>query len=119
MTSPIIAEAPSGCCFTGFKHEGTPVGHEISLGGMQTYISKLSKPTNKILLFFSDIMGPFYVNNKLLQDHFASNGASSDFSFGMGWKLSPQKVLLFSVLTTFLAISFPTTPSQTSIGRPG
>ena len=82
MNSPVISETPSGCCFTGFKHEGTPGGHEISLGGMQTYMSTPLKPTNKILFFFADIMGPFYVNNKLLQDYFASNGALSGLFVG-------------------------------------
>jgi hypothetical protein len=28
----------------------------------------------KVVLFFADVCGPFYLNNQLLQDYFASRG---------------------------------------------
>lgn len=76
--SPILASAPAACCFTGVKHTGTPIGRIDDLGGMQTYISEppSSVATQKVILFLADIWGPLFVNNQLLQDYFASCGAS-------------------------------------------
>lgn len=65
-------------CFTGFKHEGTAVGKHQSIADVPTYISEPPPTTaqgpKKVILFFSDIHGPFYINNQLLQDYFASHG---------------------------------------------
>lgn len=78
MTSPILAHPPGDCCFTGFKHSGTPVGHTISIGGMETYISEPKAQSaeghKKVILFFADIHGPLYLNNQLIQDYFSSHG---------------------------------------------
>lgn len=77
--STTIAGPPSSCCWTGFKHTGTPEGRVESLGGLNTYIAEppanaSSGPHKKVLLFLSDIWGSMYINNKLLQDYFASFG---------------------------------------------
>lgn len=81
MSSPVLAGPPAHCCSTGFKHTGTPNGKKITIGGVETYVSE--PPTlqssevqsKNIVLYFSDIYGPMYVNSQLLQDYFASRGA--------------------------------------------
>lgn len=76
--STTLAGPPSTCCWTGFKHSGTPEGRVESLGGLDTYIAEPRLTTSgshkKVLLFFSDIFGSLHINNKLLQDYFASWG---------------------------------------------
>ncbi|OAX37884.1 alpha/beta-hydrolase [Rhizopogon vinicolor AM-OR11-026] len=85
--SPTLASAPAACCFSGVKHTGTPVGRIEDLGGIQTYISEppSSAATQKVILFLADIWGPLFINNKLLQDYFASCGylvLGPDYFFG-------------------------------------
>ncbi|KAG2144647.1 dienelactone hydrolase [Suillus bovinus] len=83
--SPTLASAPGGCCFSGVKHTGTPVGHVEDLGGILTYISDPPAPTQKVILFLADVWGPLFVNNKLIQDYFASCGYTvlgPDYFFG-------------------------------------
>jgi hypothetical protein len=79
MTSPILAAAPGECCFTGFKHTGTPSGTTAILAGVNTYISEPKEPhpgAAKVILFFSDVFGAFHLNNQLVQDYFTtSHGA--------------------------------------------
>jgi len=77
MSEPatILASAPKmHCCATGFLHTGTPSGETIQLAELSTYIARPKEPTNKIVLFFSDVYGPFFVNNSLLIDWFALQG---------------------------------------------
>ncbi|KAG2033011.1 dienelactone hydrolase [Suillus americanus] len=83
--SPTLASAPGSCCFTGVKHTGTPVGRIEDLGGIPTYISDPPAPTQKVILFLADVWGPLFVNNKLIQDYFASCGyivLGPDYFFG-------------------------------------
>lgn len=83
--SPTLASAPGSCCFSGVKHTGTPVGHVEDLGGIPTYISDPPAPTQKVILFLADVWGPLFVNNKLIQDYFASCGyivLGPDYFFG-------------------------------------
>ncbi|KAJ8691497.1 hypothetical protein PTI98_011063 [Pleurotus ostreatus] len=72
--SPVIAGPPSDCCFTTVQHVGTPVGQTITIAGVPTYVSTPKSNLKKVILFFPDVYGPFYVNNQLLQDSFAANG---------------------------------------------
>lgn len=74
-----LAGAPGDCCFTGVKHTGTAAGKSITIAGVPTYISepegqRSDEGPKKVILFFSDIYGPFYLNGQLLQDYFAGNG---------------------------------------------
>lgn len=85
--SPTLASGPGSCCFSGVKHAGTPVGRIEELGGIQTYISDppASATTQKVILFLSDIWGSLFLNNKLIQDYFASCGylvLGPDYFFG-------------------------------------
>ena len=79
--SPVLAGPPGDCCLQGVKHFGEPSGETITIAGIQTYISK-PPPTKegtgshdkKIILYFADVFGPFYINAQLLQDYYASHG---------------------------------------------
>ncbi|KZT37542.1 alpha/beta-hydrolase [Sistotremastrum suecicum HHB10207 ss-3] len=77
-TNKTLAGPIGNCCIQGFKHEGTPVGQKIHIGGMDTYISYppnwSSDGPKKIIFAFPDVFGTFYVNNDLVLDHFASLG---------------------------------------------
>jgi hypothetical protein len=64
----------SEACYTTVQHEGTPSGETITVAGVETYKTG-STSSNKVILFFTDVYGPFYVNNQLLMDYFASNGS--------------------------------------------
>lgn len=74
--STVLAGPPGDdCCKnTGYIHEGEPKGEIIELGGLKTYISHPPKPTDKIILVFPDVRGPFQINNELVMDYFASQG---------------------------------------------
>ena len=64
-------------CVEGVKHTGTPVGKIVKIANVETYVSEPPANTTgpkKVILFFADVFGPFFVNAKLLQDYFASNG---------------------------------------------
>jgi len=69
-------------CFTTVQHTGTPAGQriEISVGGVPvpTYLAEpAGDPPRRIILFFSDVFGAFYLNNQLVQDYFATQGKSN------------------------------------------
>lgn len=76
-TSPTLAIDAGPDCTKGFQHDGRVVGTNISIADVPTYYSAPAPSTlpKKVLLFFADIYSPFYVNNQLLQDYFASKGA--------------------------------------------
>ncbi|CAA7266420.1 unnamed protein product [Cyclocybe aegerita] len=87
VDSSLLA-APGDCCFQLVKHSGEPVGRKTTIGGFETYISEpladIAGP-KKVLLYFSDLFGPFFINAKLVQDYFASHGfivLGIDYFFG-------------------------------------
>ncbi|KAF9235043.1 dienelactone hydrolase family-domain-containing protein [Melanogaster broomeanus] len=88
--SSTLAGPPGECCFTSVKHSGTPVGRVEELGGLNTYISEppasvATGTHKKVMLFLADVYSPLYLNNKLLQDYFASCGfivLGPDYFFG-------------------------------------
>jgi len=75
-------------CLEGSKYEGKPRGSIVPIAGIQTYFSHPPLPDRdprKVILFFSDVNGPFYENNFMLQDYFASQGfhvLGIDYFFG-------------------------------------
>ncbi|KAG9308285.1 Alpha/Beta hydrolase protein [Chiua virens] len=75
-------------CFKTVPHIGTPSGRTETIAGVETYISEPKGATGgqkKILLYFSDIFSPFYINSQLIQDWFASQGFTVlglDYFFG-------------------------------------
>ncbi|KAG6840326.1 hypothetical protein C0991_007439 [Blastosporella zonata] len=89
MSSPVLASPPGDCCFKGVKHAGTPVGKSIEIAGVPTYISEPPSPSanepKNIILYLSDVFGPFFLNNQLIQDYFAGHGflvLGIDYFFG-------------------------------------
>ena len=75
----VVLASPPGdaCCNPAvFEHNGTPQGSIITVADLQTYISRPSGnfSSDKIVLFFPDVHGPFHINNELIADYFASNG---------------------------------------------
>jgi hypothetical protein len=82
MDSAIIAHPYCDNCFTGVKHSGNPVGKSVTIADVPTYLSEplagvaTGNGPKKVIIFFADVFGPFYLNNQLLQDYFASHGQS-------------------------------------------
>ncbi|THU91291.1 alpha/beta-hydrolase [Dendrothele bispora CBS 962.96] len=78
MSSSVLAGPPGDSCFSkGVQHTGTPVGKTVQIADFPTYLSEPRSPVtgnNKVILYFSDIHGPLYVNNKLIQDYFSEAG---------------------------------------------
>ena len=75
MSTQPIAHAPGDHCFQAVYHKGTPVGTTVEMGGMKTYISESKEAgSKKVILFYADVWGTFFVNNQLLMDYFASCG---------------------------------------------
>ncbi|KAG7090336.1 hypothetical protein E1B28_009456 [Marasmius oreades] len=76
MSDTVLAGPPTGdLCVAGIKHSGTAVGKRVTIAGVPTYISEPKDPgTERVILFYSDVYGPFYLNNQLIQDFFAENG---------------------------------------------
>ncbi|KAI9566326.1 Alpha/Beta hydrolase protein [Boletus coccyginus] len=101
--STTIAGPPSSCCFTGVQHTGTPKGRTEPLGGLDTYIAEppatAAGSHKKVFLFFSGIWGPLSINNKLLQDYFASCGfivLGPDYFFGVHIQDLPEDLDKFA-----------------------
>ncbi|KAF7328757.1 hypothetical protein MVEN_02504400 [Mycena venus] len=91
MESATIAHPHCDGCFTGVKHSGEPVGNTVTIADIPTYVSEpppsvaTRSGPKKIVLFFSDVYGLFYLNNQLLQDYFAAQGffvVGIDYFFG-------------------------------------
>lgn len=80
MTTPsaTLAGPPGDCCFTGVKHTGTAIGKSTTIADVPTYVSEAQGQSagspKKVILFFADVYGPFFLNNQLIQDYFAENG---------------------------------------------
>jgi hypothetical protein len=73
----VLAYPPGDACCnnTIIDHSAVPQGSTVTVANVQTYISGSRSNNDKIVLFFPDIHGPFHVNNELIADYFASNGA--------------------------------------------
>jgi len=81
-----LAAPPGDACFEGVKHEGVAKGEMIDVGGYQTYVTyPPSKSTDKLILYYCDVHGPYFINNRLLMDWFAEHGyfvVSPDYFLG-------------------------------------
>ncbi|KAG1736987.1 alpha/beta-hydrolase [Suillus lakei] len=74
-------------CFTAVAHSGTPVGRQEEIANVQTYVSEPTNPSESkgVILYFSDVFGPFFINNQLIMDYYASHGFTVlglDYFFG-------------------------------------
>lgn len=89
--SRLLAGPIADCCITGFKHEGEAVGRVETIAGIKTYVSdppnKDATGSKKVVLYFSDVFGPFYINAQLLQDYFASCGLCQELNMASAHSL--------------------------------
>lgn len=81
-TNRVLAGPIGDCCVQGVKHTGTAVGRTVEIGGVATYISEPSQTSSdvgrkRVIFYFADIYGPFYLNAQLLMDYYASQGTCS------------------------------------------
>ncbi|KAF9256230.1 alpha/beta-hydrolase [Marasmius fiardii PR-910] len=76
MSNAVLAGPLGDCCVTGVKHSGTANGKRIMIADVPTYISEPKEDSGgkRVVIFYSDVYGPFYLNNQLIQDYFAENG---------------------------------------------
>lgn len=76
MTDKQLALAPGEDCFRAVQHSGNPKGSIETIAGIETYIASPSKSQSPkgIIIFYADVYGPMYINNKLIQDYFAEQG---------------------------------------------
>ena len=82
--SAILAGPIGPDCVDGAKHAGDSKGTNLTIAGVPTYYSKPLESSKNVILFFSDIYSPFYINNELLQDYFAGEGALRARMAGVG-----------------------------------
>ncbi|KZT63926.1 alpha/beta-hydrolase [Daedalea quercina L-15889] len=71
-----IARAPGDCCIKTVEHSGTARGTVEKIAGVDTYVSRPEELGEKrrVILFFADVYGPFFLNSQLIMDYWASNG---------------------------------------------
>ncbi|KAI0066732.1 alpha/beta-hydrolase, partial [Artomyces pyxidatus] len=74
----VLAGSPGDCCIKTVQHVGTPKGSEETIGGVNTYVARPPGPAqdhyDHVILYFSDVYGPLYINSRLLMDFYASKG---------------------------------------------
>ncbi|KAF9561504.1 alpha/beta-hydrolase [Agrocybe pediades] len=60
------------------KHAGISSGQQTKISGLETYLSEppasREDGPKKVILYFSDVFGPFFEKSRLLQDYYASQG---------------------------------------------
>lgn len=80
--SSMLAGPLTDHCFTTVAHSGTPKGESITIAGVPTYLSapqseSTASDVKTVILYFSDVFGPFYINAQLIQDYYALQGTSA------------------------------------------
>lgn len=76
MSDKVLAQAPGDDCCSGVQHFGDPKGSIENIAGIETYIATPPSGlvTKGVILFYADVWGPMFINNKLIQDYFATQG---------------------------------------------
>lgn len=76
--SASLTNPPTEHCWTGVAHTGESTGTVETIGGAETYVAipPQGTATKGVILFYADVWGSMFPNNKLLQDYFASQGES-------------------------------------------
>lgn len=79
-----IARSPGDCCIKTVEHSGTARGTTEKIAGVDTYISRPAElgDKRKVILFFADVYGPFFLNSQLIMDYWASNGEQDCLRMG-------------------------------------
>jgi len=75
MSAPLTSP-PTEHCWTGVAHTGESTGKVETIGGAETYVAlpPQGAPMKGVLLFYADVWGCMFLNNRLLQDYFATQG---------------------------------------------
>ena len=60
-------------CVAGSVHQGTPLGKEVKVGGIDAYVVG-PEDSKRIIVIGVDIFGWKFVNTRLLADEYASKG---------------------------------------------
>ncbi|KAK9449791.1 dienelactone hydrolase [Limtongia smithiae] len=66
--------APGACCMEGYEHAGTATGTTVSYKGIDIYVAEPTTPTDKCIIYITDIFGFPFGNHKILSDNFAKFG---------------------------------------------
>ena len=71
-----LAGEPGDACCRGVQHFGEPKGKIEKIAGVETYVAEppQGQESKGVILFYADVWGPMFINNKLIQDFFASQG---------------------------------------------
>lgn len=71
-----IARSPGDCCIKTLEHSGTAQGTIEKFAGVDTYVSRPAElgEQRRVILFFADVYGPFFLNSQLIIDYWASSG---------------------------------------------
>ena len=73
--STVLAGPPTECCLRTVHHTGEARGTIEEYAGVKTYVTRPpSGDSSKVILYFSDLFGPMYINAQLCMDYWASNG---------------------------------------------
>ncbi|TFY82902.1 hypothetical protein EWM64_g1111 [Hericium alpestre] len=81
----VLAAPPGECCTKTVQHTGDAVGVWDEISSLKTYVSyppQKSETYDRIILFFSGVFSPLYINNQLIMDWFASNVLGPDYMEG-------------------------------------
>ncbi|TFY82903.1 hypothetical protein EWM64_g1110 [Hericium alpestre] len=73
----VLAAPPGECCTKTVQHAGDAVGVWDEISSLKTYVSyppQKSETYDRIILFFTDVFSPVYINNQLISDWYASRG---------------------------------------------
>lgn len=77
-TDRVLASPPDACCLKAVKHTGEAAGETVVIADIETYVSypapEAEKAHKRVVLFFADVYGPFFINGQLVMDFFASQG---------------------------------------------
>jgi hypothetical protein len=78
----VLAKPSGECCLKAVQHTGDPAGETVTISNIETYVSQPPEKSSntgqqeyqRILLHYPDVHGPFFINNKLVSDYYASRG---------------------------------------------
>jgi hypothetical protein len=125
VPSLALAGPISDCCVKTVQHAGQPRGNKVEIAGIPTYVTGPTSPTTgtgakRVVLYFPDVFGPFYLNGQLLQDYYAAQGAQVSSTFKTVGYISSSQVFTSWASTTSLETLYTcTSRNQDLTGPPG
>ncbi|KAI0370125.1 alpha/beta-hydrolase [Pilatotrama ljubarskyi] len=72
LTGPLGA-----CCTRTVPHSGVARGAIETIAGLATYVSRPRanpEDASRVMVYFADVFGPFYINGQLAMDYWAEHG---------------------------------------------